>query len=237
MYWAQRVVAAKDNADFASHLTLLCNAGDDARWGIARLLNHQDAALRQAGVVALQNSRGAWSRGQLVGLLRDADDETADLAAAGLAIRRREFSTAEIRRLFTSAPDAVGDRVLYALGRAALPGDDSLIAEYSAHARSAATAVEAIDALSNYRTQIAVAGLMKALHDQRVVSGTTVAERIAGRAWSGAGPATSFSVVAPSKTPAYRAAVALGRLTGMAASDPESPTSDECAAWAAWAPR
>lgn len=238
LYWAQRVISAGNNSDFATHLTLLCNAGDGARWGIKRLLNHNSPAIRQAGVVALQHGRGPWSRGELVRMMHDTDDETADLAAVGFAFRRSELSVDAVHRLLSTATEPAFARVLYALGRAAAPGDDAIIISQVRALDNPALAAEMLDALGNFHSRRSISALMTFLDDHRACQRATVSERLGQRALGAASVQTAAfaeptSVTAP-QTLGYRAARMLERITGAPAADPNRPTPGERQAWEAW---
>lgn len=242
LYWASRVIAAKSNDDFAAHVTLLCQAGDAGRWGTARLLRHHDAAIRQAGVVVLQHCRGEWSKKQLVSCLSDADETTADLAAIGIALRRGEFEQSELRRLCESADPSIATAAVYALGRAAQPDDDEILSAVLTNSGEAAIQAETIEALQAFHTESAATALLSALERPDAFTGVTRAERVAQRAFAGAartgGPTIngSASDISDSQTIAARAAVALGRVTGLKAADDAAPTNDEILAWKNWRP-
>lgn len=254
LYWASRAIAAKTNEDFAAHITLLCQAGDAGRWGTARLLRHRDAAIRQAGVLVLHHGRGRWSRGELVKMLCDEDAETADLAAVGVALRRKEFSRDELLAMRRTANPCQIAGVLYAVGRSAVPGDEEFIAEIIEASRDIAVIAEGIDALESIATPAAAAVLLRLLDDSRNLAAVSRRNRIGARALGAAAPQATIGAAdgildanAPpgpggrnaepareSLTVGGAASRALGRISGLPAADDVHPTTEEVARWRGW---
>lgn len=263
LYWASRVTAAKTNEDFAAHVTLLCRAGDAGRWGTVQLLRHPDAAIRQTGVLILHHGRGSWSRGELLNMLCNEDAATADLAAVGVALRRREYAPEEIRELCRSKNTCQASGVIYAISRSFIPGDEECISMALEANPNIAVVAEAIDALESIATSGAAAVLLGLLDDARSLEPVTRRQRIGTRALVSAspgpvahiarGPDTVRSNVpqidmdlsptaqdqeatpaASVTTVCSAAARVLGRISGMPAKDELHPSLEEIARWRAW---
>lgn len=222
--WAHRVIAASDAAERAAYLTLLCNAGDDARWGVETLLSHAEPAMRQHGVVVLHHVRRPWSRERLTAALLDPDAIVSELAAVGLAIHGDDSVAPRLVEIFRSGAPEAARAASVALGRLATPTAMQALAELAAAPLDLPRAAALIDALEASDRPEAVPILIPFLTDERACGIPSRAEQRAVEALSGVGlgggratlDAGSLGLSEPTapRTVAARAAAALDRLTG-----------------------
>lgn len=246
--WAQRVIAAADAAERAAYLTLLCNAGDDARWGVATLLAHGDPAMRQHGVVVLHHIRRPWSRERLTAALLDSDAIVSELAAVGLAIHGDDGVTPRLVEIFRSGAPEAARAASVALGRLATPAAMRALAQLAAAPLDVPRAAALIDALEAADRPEAVPILIQFLTDERACSIPSRAEQRAVEALSGvglggagaalaAGPLGESELTAP-RTVAARAAAALDRVSGLtvpfSTSMPAAARTAAIEAWRRW---
>ena len=262
-YWAGRIAHGTTTPERAMYLTLLCNAGDGGRWGTAVLLEHEDAEIRQFGVVVLHQLDTDWARQRLLRLLEDPDETVRELAALGLAIHADESVIPELKRMYSSSDETVASTACVALGRIATPTAVAALTELAARPAEPNCRADLMDALAAVATPACVPPLLELLEDHRTCDVPPRASRLALEALRGlrteapralpgwlATPqsndaAASLPIAASGPTleiepgtVAERAAAALARITGLSppfSSDlPAEQRQQAKQQWAAW---
>jgi HEAT repeat protein len=261
-YWAWRIAHGTSTPERAMYLTLLCNAGGGGRWGTAVLLEHEDAEIRQFGVVVLHQLDTDWARQRLLRLLEDPDETVRELAALGLAIHADESVIPELKRMYSSSDETVASSACVALGRIATPTAVAALTELAVWPAEASRRADLVDALAAVATPACVAPLLELLEDHRTCDVPPRVSRLAlealrglqseaPRAWPSWLPApqsddaASLPIAAsgPSLeiepgTVAERAAAALTRITGLSppfsSGLPAEQRNQAKQQWAAW---
>ncbi len=224
-YWAWRLAHSNDPAEQAALASAICNAADQARWGIAALLDDSDAGVRQFGVVALQAVSTAWARQALLERLADPDQDVRELAALVLARRNDPQAVTPLQNLVLQQPDLdAAQAAAEALAR--MPGETAeaaLLALVEARLDADRRAI-LVDALELRGTSPAALALLEMLGDQRPCRRPPIERRLIDRLapWLQARGVAPASAPAPPAdadrdTVALRAARALVRLTGIGA--------------------
>jgi HEAT repeat protein len=232
------VISARDPAQRAHYLTLLCNAGDQGFWGIETLLAHPDPAIRQQGTLVLHHVRTARARARLTELLSDPDAAQAELAAVGLAIHGDDSAVAPLQALFeTGSPDAARAAAV-ALGRLATPAAIAALSALASMPLDVDRTAALLDACRDAGPGGA-AVLLTLLDDDRPLTrppryDAEMAEVLAA---VGAGAPTSSDALADllvGQTVAGRAAAILAEMTGVQFAITTMPAADRNAARAVW---
>lgn len=249
LLWAREVTSAKTAREQAAALTHLCNAGDAGRWGTDSLLGSDDPAVRQLGVIVLQHIRSEWSRLRLIELLNDPSKSTADLAALGLAIHGDVSVIPRIKRLYLEGNDGSASAACLALERIGARESKAALVELAAAPAGAERRSRLVEALGSAGGTEGARGLLCLLDDHRAVDGQSRTSRLLDQfsalaAANGLAPVPESGVASrPASddqhgTVAERAAVALGRITGLSPqfSSSASPQvrADAVRAWTAW---
>ncbi|TWT44888.1 hypothetical protein RAS1_13070 [Phycisphaerae bacterium RAS1] len=248
-YWAEMIERAPDAAQRARYVTALCNAGDDAAWGIDRLLRSASSESRQLAAIVLQHQKTAAARERLLTLLSDHDDAVRELAALGLAMRGDASIIPRLESMYASADWRSGSAACVALERLGTPGAIAAL-ERLAHLSAEPPARAAlIDALDGIRDRACGPALLILLADDRLCATPARSQQRLDRLFASgvtlpgglalpgdAGPPDSQPSSAPTThTLSDRAAAALARLTGL---DPERATPAQrdaaAAAWRGW---
>jgi len=184
-YWAGRIAHGTTTPERAMYLTLLCNAGDGGRWGTAVLLEHEDAEIRQLGVVVLHQLDTDWARQRLLRLLEDPDETVRELAALGLAIHADESVIPELKRMYSSSDETVASSACIALGRIATPTAVAALTELAARPAEASRRADLVDALGDIGTPPCVPPLLELLEDHRTCDVPARVSRLALEALRG----------------------------------------------------
>jgi HEAT repeat protein len=226
-YWAGQLVRARSMEQRAVPLAYLCNAGDAGRWGIAVLLEHPDAEVRQYGVVVLQHVRTDWSRRRLLEMLNDASTPVRELAALGLAIHGDASVVPELKRMYVEGDPQAASAACMALERLAVPEAVAALAELAEQPAEAAHRAALVEALQGVGNAECAAVLLELLGDHRPCHVPMRAQRLLerfaplAREYGIGAPAASRRAngstgAAPApRTIAERAAAALSRITGL----------------------
>lgn len=244
-YWAWRVAHASSSAERDAYLGALVNAGQAARWGISALLTSDDPQVRQYGVVILHHSKMPWARERLHRHLTDPDPDVRQLAALGLAARGDETILPTLRRLYQTGDDAAARTACIALEHLGTLEAVAVLNELAGEPADVAHRAALVDALAGLDEPACVPGLLLLLSDHRWCQSPPRAVEMAQRALAGAQaqgatslPATIADAELAGSTIAERAAVALGRITGLAIPFSSAGTDEDHAAaqrqWVAW---
>jgi len=184
-YWAWRIAHGTTTPERAMYLTLLCNAGDGGRWGTALLLEHEDAEIRQFGVVVLHQLDTDWARQRLLRLLEDRDETVRQLAALGLAIHADESVIPELKRMYSSSDQTMARSACVALGRIATPTAVAALTELAVQPAEPNCRAALVDALTVVATPACVSPLLGLLEDHRACDVPPRASRLALEALRG----------------------------------------------------
>ena len=184
-YWAGRIAHGTTTPERAMYLTLLCNAGDGGRWGTAVLLAHEDAEIRQFGVVVLHQLDTDWGRQRLLRLLEDPDETVRELAALGLAIHADESVIPELKRMYSSSDETVASSACVALGRIATPTAVAALTELAGEPVEVSCRAALVDALGEIGTPTCIPPLLELLEDHRTCDVPPRASRLALEALRG----------------------------------------------------
>lgn len=244
-YWAWCLARAANPTERSAHLSALCNAGDAGRWGTGALLRHEDAEVRQYGVLALHHVRSDWARERLLERLTDPDSSVQRLAAVGLAIHGDDGVIPELRRLYRTGDVSAASTACAALEYLATPAAIAAANELAAEPADAARRAALVDTLDAIGEPECVPALISLLSDHRVCDVPLRRDETARRVLSGllaeGYPLVSSSMpttAASPRTIAERAAAALARITGQDVPFASDATEEERSAaerqWADW---
>ncbi len=221
-YWAGRIAASDNLQQRAYYLTLLCNAGDSARWGVSYLAARSDPGVRQYAALALQHVEAEWAPAARLRLLQDSDPQIRSLAALALALRGDARIVPLLQEMLAGEPAGAAGACL-ALER--LGGPDAICAIDAALPEVSSPDVRAmlVDALEQIDEPGCVPPLLRLLDDERQSELPGRAETLAREAQSAllsqgvvvAASSPAMDSTRTRRTIAERAAVALTRITGI----------------------
>lgn len=244
-YWAWQIARGAPTGRCEAYVRALCQAGPDARWGVAALLADQDACVRQFGVLILHHVHAPWAAEWLFDRLTDEDANVRLLAAAGLARRGDERVIPALKWNYRTGDAAAATDVGLAFELLGTPAAVTALGELSLERADSAHRAALVDALEGIGTPACVPPLLSLLSDQRVCPGPRRADELARGVLTAL--AAQGLVVAPTSAPASgpaaatvaeRAAAALARITGVhvlfASADPAGRQAEARAQWAAW---
>ncbi len=244
-YWAWRIERADSLAVRDACLGALCSAGDAGRWGVAALLDSEEAELRQYGVLVLHHLRTAWAREQLLERLVDPDPDIQRLAAVGLAIQGDEAVIPALKWLYRTGDANAAASACVAFEYLGTPEAVATLNELAAEPGDPARRAALVDALAGIGTAECVPGLLSLLSDDRLCDVPLRSDVMAQRALGflqGEGyalkPSSRPTTAESPRTIAERAAAALVRITELRVPFSSSATAEQRAqaeqAWAAW---
>jgi hypothetical protein len=244
-YWAAQLIQAATPADRAIPLTLLCNSGDAAWWGIETLLSHPDDEIRQYGVLVIQHLKSPRSRQRLLALLEDDNVAVRELAALGLAIQGDDSVIPTLVRIYSQGDMDSAASACVALERLGSPAAAAALSELSVSPRDPERSAALIDALTGIGTPRCAAALLRFLDDDRPCQSPERLERMIEQL----GPIIQKSGLpmpsqpAPGDEPApttvaERAAAGLSRITGLTppytSALPDEERKAATQVWSAW---
>ena len=166
-YWASRLIQAATPMDRATPLTLLCNAGDHAWWGISTLLEHPNPEIRQYGVLILHHTQSLRSRQRLFSLLDDEDYAVRELAALGLAIQGDDSVIPDLIRIFTDGDTESAVAACIAMERLGSPAAVDALRRFNEMSLDTERAAAVIDTLAGIGSTDCVPILIRFLEDRR----------------------------------------------------------------------
>jgi hypothetical protein len=243
--WAWHIAHSTVPTERSLYLAAICNVGQQGRWGIAALLAHPDAEVRQYGVLALHHLRTPWAQQRLVASVTDPDPSVRRLAAVGLAIHGDEQIIPTLKWLYQTGDEHSATAACLALERLGTPAALSTLDELTLEPADVARRAALLDALAGVSKPACVPPLLRLLSDHRPYDAPPRSEETLRRAFevlqASGYPAqpTSTPATAPlPRTIAERAADALGDITGIqapfssAASEADRVSAQD--AWQQW---
>ncbi len=243
-YWAWQLAHSDADAARGHWLALLVEAGRDARWAADALRDHRRADVRQYGVLVAQTVPAEWATDMLFDALCDPDDGVRHLAAVALSARGDEV-VQPLWRIWLKQEGAPAIAACEALARRGTPVAVAALERMSGVARAPELAAALVDALDWIGMLDCVPPFLRYLDDDRPCGGPTFRDRAAGeavdvlraRGFADVGAAPADGASAPA-TVAERAAVTLGRITGLrpAFSSTDGPETRAAAraVWSEW---
>jgi len=231
-YWALRVANTDNLAERETYLAGLCNAGDDARWGVAALVADDRVDVRQCGVLVLHCIRSGWARDTLLTVLDDQDDTVRSLAAGGLAVHGDDRVIRTLTWMYrTGEPDA-GRAACLALQRLGSPAAIEALYELAAEPADAERRTALVDAFAGIGIAECVPGLRRLLSDDRPCGAPPQSAEMASRVLGAVQreglilpPSSQPRTAMPDRTIAEYAADVIESITGgQRSADEMSPT-------------
>lgn len=221
-FWAAQLIQANTPEDRTVPLTLLCNAGNEAWWGVSTLLDHPDDEVRQFGVLVLQHMQTSRAREKLLALLQDQNRTVREMAALGLALRGEDCVIPALSDMVEQGDCDAAESACVALERMGTHAAVDALCVLSRKKLPSDHMAAIIDALTGIGTPACAAGLLPLLADHRECAARDRSERILeelGPIIQAHGlplaPNSTTTSAPTAGTIAERAAEGLGRISGL----------------------
>lgn len=245
-WWTYRLESTTTTEDRLFYFHRLASLKDRAAGPVARLLEHQDPALRSFAVAVLHHASGPEVAQLLAAAAYDADDDVRRSALLGLALNGSPPALSALTQHLHGSDERAGMIAAAALVSAPSPAARSLLRDALRQSPHPGVRLEAINALEQLRDLEAVDALIVALEDQAVFQGVTESDHAAAQMLEAARAQgmtdsrdhdASLSI-AQRHVVAYQAARTLRRLTGhdigIEAAQAEDRWDEVIAAWRTW---
>ena len=161
-WWTYRLESATTTADRLFYFHRLASLKDQAAGPVARLLEHQDPALRSFAVAVLHHASGPEVAQLLAAAAYDADDDVRRSALLGLALNGSPLALSALTQHLHGPDERAGMIAAAALVSAPSPAARSLLRDALHQSPYPGVRIEAINALEQLRDPDAVAALIAA---------------------------------------------------------------------------